>query len=187
MADDDDQAIVARLEAARADIAALRAGETGALRVGTYQSIGARVLPEVMRRFLTDWPGIDLGLSEPATDPELYAQWVGPRALNTRITRWSARTGGEWAMTDGDNSFFGSFHEVRAPDRLVWTFTWEGAPESVSLETMTLEELPGGRTRLTGVSVVESFELRDQILASGMEVGVAEGYEKLDELLRSQA
>jgi len=67
------EAIVARLEAARADMAALRAGETGALRVGTYQSVGARVLPEVMRRFLADWPGIELGLSEPATDPELYA------------------------------------------------------------------------------------------------------------------
>src|SRR5580765_3046292 len=67
------EAIVARLEAARADMAALRAGETGALRVGTYQSVGARVLPEVMRRFLRDWPGIELGLSEPATDPELYA------------------------------------------------------------------------------------------------------------------
>ncbi len=66
------EAIVARLDAARADIAALRAGETGALRVGTYQSVGARVLPEVMRRFMTDWPGIELGLSEPATDPELY-------------------------------------------------------------------------------------------------------------------
>ena len=66
------EAIVARLDAARADIAALRAGETGTLRVGTYQSIGARVLPGVMRRFLTDWPGIQLGLSEPATDPELY-------------------------------------------------------------------------------------------------------------------
>ena len=66
------EAIVARLDAARADIAALRAGETGALRVGTYQSVGARVLPEVMRRFLQDWPGIELGLSEPATDPELY-------------------------------------------------------------------------------------------------------------------
>src|SRR6187402_2946600 len=66
------EAIVARLDAARADIAALRAGETGALRVGTYQSIGARVLPEVMRRFMRDWPGIELGLSEPATDPELY-------------------------------------------------------------------------------------------------------------------
>ena len=67
------EAIVARLDAARADIAALHAGETGALRVGTYQSIGAHVLPTVMRRFRTDWPGIELGLSEPATDPELFA------------------------------------------------------------------------------------------------------------------
>jgi molybdate transport repressor ModE-like protein len=66
------EAIVARLDAARADMTALRAGETGALRVGTYQSIGARVLPGVMRRFLTDWPGIDLGLSEPQEDPELF-------------------------------------------------------------------------------------------------------------------
>jgi uncharacterized protein YndB with AHSA1/START domain len=126
------------------------------------------------------------------TDPELYAQWVGPRSVTTDITRWSARTGGEWAMSnsrDGEEiaSFYGSFHQVRAPERLVWTFTWEGAPDGVSLESMTFEELPGGRTRLTGVSVVESFEIRDQILASGMEVGVIEGYEKLDELLASQA
>ncbi len=51
---------------------ALRAGETGSLRVATYQSIGARVLPAVMRRFLAEWPGINLGLSEPSVDPELY-------------------------------------------------------------------------------------------------------------------
>ncbi len=68
------EAIVNRLAAARADMTALRAGETGALRVGTYQSIGARVLPEVMRRFRADWPKIELGLSEPTTDPELYAE-----------------------------------------------------------------------------------------------------------------
>ena len=67
------EAITARLEAARADMVALQAGETGALRVATYQSIGARVLPEVMRRFMAGWPGIELGLSEPTTDPELYA------------------------------------------------------------------------------------------------------------------
>jgi DNA-binding transcriptional LysR family regulator len=66
------EAIVNRLDAARADMLALRAGETGSLRVGTYQSIGARVLPEVMRRFRADWPKIELGLSEPSTDPELY-------------------------------------------------------------------------------------------------------------------
>lgn len=68
------QAIMARLEAAQADMAALRAGETGALRVGTYQSVGARVLPMLMRRFVEAWPGIDLTLMEPATDPELYAR-----------------------------------------------------------------------------------------------------------------
>ena len=67
------EAIVARLEAARADMASLRAGETGTLRVGTYQSVGARVLPAVMRRFRADGPGIELALSEPTTDPELYA------------------------------------------------------------------------------------------------------------------
>ena len=67
------EAINARLEAAREDMVALQAGETGALRVATYQSIGARVLPAVMRRFMAEWPGIELGLSEPTTDPELYA------------------------------------------------------------------------------------------------------------------
>jgi DNA-binding transcriptional LysR family regulator len=67
------EAIVARLDAARADMAALRAGETGTLRVGTYQSVGARVLPAVMRRFRLDYPGISLELHEPTTDPELFA------------------------------------------------------------------------------------------------------------------
>jgi DNA-binding transcriptional LysR family regulator len=68
------EAIVARLDAARADMASLRAGETGMLRVGTYQSVGARVLPAVMRRFRSEHPGITLELHEPTTDPELYAQ-----------------------------------------------------------------------------------------------------------------
>ena len=66
------EAIVNRLDAARADMTALRAGETGSLRVATYQSVGARVLPAVMRRFMAEWPGIQLGLSEPSADPELY-------------------------------------------------------------------------------------------------------------------
>jgi len=68
------EAVVNRLAAARADMLALRAGETGSVRVGTYQSIGSRVLPEVMRRFRTHWPKIEIGLSEPTTDPELYAE-----------------------------------------------------------------------------------------------------------------
>ena len=65
------EAIVARFDAAQADMAALHAGETGALRIGTFQSVGARVLPAVMRRFLADWPGIEITLSESTTDEEL--------------------------------------------------------------------------------------------------------------------
>lgn len=123
------------------------------------------------------------------TDRDLFAQWIGPRSINTTITEWDATTGGRYAYRntrdeDGlDTGFFGSFHEVRPNQRIVQTFTWEGAPDGVSLETMTFEDLPGGRCRIVGTSVVESLEIRDLILSSGMDVGVNEGYAKLDEIL----
>lgn len=121
-------------------------------------------------------------------DPELYAQWIGPRSVTTRITKWDARTGGAWAFAndrDGEElaSFYGSFHEVRQNERIVWTFTYEGEPDGVALETVTFQEIEGGRTRLRVLSVVPDFETRDGILSSGMDVGVKEGYEKLAELL----
>lgn len=122
------------------------------------------------------------------TDPDLFAQWIGPRSIETRVDTWDARTGGSWrytAIRDGEEvaSFFGSFHEVRPSERLVQTFTWEGAPDGVALETVTFIDLGDGRTRIEEVSVVESMEARDSILRSGMDTGVIEGYEKLDELL----
>jgi uncharacterized protein YndB with AHSA1/START domain len=126
------------------------------------------------------------------TDPELFARWVGPRSVDTTIERWDARTGGEWRYTgrrDSDafeGGFWGSFHEVREPERLVQTFSFDGAPDGVSLETMVFEELEGGRTRIVATSVVESVGIRDQIMASGMEVGVVEGYEVLDDLLAQE-
>ena len=121
-------------------------------------------------------------------EPELVAQWLGPKSTEMRIDEWNARTGGNYryaAVQDGEEvaAFYGSFHEVRPSERLVQTFTFEGFPDGVSMDTHTFDELPGGRTRLTVVSVVDSFEARDAMLASGMEVGVHEGYEKLDEIL----
>ncbi len=121
-------------------------------------------------------------------DPDLFVRWCGPRSIDMRIDQWDARTGGSWrytAIREGEEiaRFFGSFHEVREPDRIVQTFTYESGEDGVSLETMRLEELPRGRTRLTGVSVVDTLELRDLIMSSGMEVGVVEGYERLDGLL----
>jgi uncharacterized protein YndB with AHSA1/START domain len=124
-------------------------------------------------------------------DPDLYAQWTGPRSTNLKITRWDARTGGEWAFSGesdgGTYAFFGSFHEVRPNERIVWTFTYEGEPDSVFLETLTFEPLEDDRTRLRVLSVTKDFETRDGMLASGMDIGVNEGYEKLDELLVTQA
>lgn len=123
------------------------------------------------------------------TEPDLVVKWLGPNDVTMSLTHWDCRTGGSWAYTagrEGDpdfTSFYGSFHEIREPSRLVQTFTWEGAPDGVSLETLTLTELPDGRTRSVTTSVVESFEIRDMILSSGMDKGVIEGYSRLDGLL----
>ena len=121
------------------------------------------------------------------TDPELFAKWMGPRYLEIRVDEFDCTTGGKYryaAVADGEEYlFYGSFHEVRPGELIVQTFTWEGMPDGVSLEKLRFEELPAGRTRLVGTSLVDSFADRDAFVASGMETGVVEGYEKLDEVL----
>lgn len=124
------------------------------------------------------------------TDPELVVRWVGPDGMNMTIDHWDARTGGSWryidVTDDEEYAFHGCFHEVR-DDRLVQTFTFEGVPDSVALETMTFEDLGGGRTRLFIQSLFDSYEARDGMLSSGMAVGVNAGYAKLDTLLADGA
>lgn len=121
-------------------------------------------------------------------DPELVVQWLGPRRLTMTLQRWEAETGGGYRYThvgeDGvEHHFFGSFHELRPDERIVQTFTYAGYPDGVALETMTLVALPDDRTRLEGFSLCDSFEARDGMLHSGMDEGVVEGYERLDEIL----
>jgi uncharacterized protein YndB with AHSA1/START domain len=124
------------------------------------------------------------------TDPALFAQWVGPSGMDTRIEHWDTRTGGSWRFVsarDGEEfGFRGCFHEVR-PDRIVQTFTFEGEPDGVALEKLWFEDLGDGRTRLHAQSLVDSFEGRDAWLSSGMETGVNEGYAKLDRMLADGA
>ncbi|MGK5169489.1 SRPBCC family protein [Geodermatophilus sp. CPCC 205761] len=121
------------------------------------------------------------------TDPELVAQWMGPRSTQNRIDEWDCRTGGSWryvSLHEGQEyGFRGCFHEVRPDELIVQTFTFEGMPDGVALEKLVLEDLGDGRTRLTATSLVDSFADRDAFVASGMEVGVREGYERLDEIL----
>lgn len=120
------------------------------------------------------------------TDQDLFARWIGPDGIDTKIVEWDARNGGAFryvAARDGEEyGFRGCFHQV-GPDRIVQTFTFEGMPDAVALETMRFEDLGDGRTRLHAQSLVDSFEARDAWLRSGMETGVDQGYAKLDVLL----
>lgn len=120
-------------------------------------------------------------------DPELVVRWLGPHDTQMTVETWDCRTGGAYRYVHSRpgfaTSFFGSFHEVRADECIVQTFTWVGMPDSVSLERLDLVDLGAGRTRLVATSLVDSFEARDAFAQSGMEGGVKAGYEKLDSLL----
>jgi uncharacterized protein YndB with AHSA1/START domain len=124
------------------------------------------------------------------TDPELFVLWNGPNSLDTTIDYWDARNGGSFRYVstrkNEEFAFHGCFHEIRA-DRIVQTFTYEGDPDGVALETLWFDDLGNGRARLRVQSLVESFETRDSWLRSGMQVGVDEGYAKLEELITNGA
>jgi len=104
-----------------------------------------------------------------------------------QIDHYDCRTGGSYRylMMSSGNEFgvHGSFHDVRPTELIVQTFTFDGVPDGVALERLTFEDLGDGRTRLTSTSLVDSFEDRDAFVATGMEEGVREGHERLDELL----
>jgi uncharacterized protein YndB with AHSA1/START domain len=120
-------------------------------------------------------------------DPELLVQWLGPRRLTMTIDHLDARHGGTWRYTNTDTdgteyAFHGVYHGTPSPDGIVQTFEYEGTPGSVSLQTATFEE-HGGKTLLRQNAVFQSVEDRDRMVESGMEEGINEGMERLDELL----
>ncbi|HAP75941.1 MAG TPA: polyketide cyclase [Acidimicrobiaceae bacterium] len=141
-------------------------------------------------RMTRDFCATPAQLKRAHLDPDLFVRWIGPDSLATRIDIWDARDGGEYRYVssrgDEEYAFRGCFHSVSG-DRLVQTFTFEGYPDGVSLDSMWFEELGEGITRMHIQSLVDSFEARDGMLASGMETGVNEGYTKLDSLLATGA
>jgi len=126
------------------------------------------------------------------TDPELIPQWWGPRAYETVVDVMDVRPGGAWRFVhlgaDGEEShgFRGTYREISPPERIVQTFEWEGMPGHVLVETTTLEDLGDGSTKLTTVSLFHTTEERDGMLNSGMEKGLSESHERLEELLAKQ-
>ena len=121
-------------------------------------------------------------------DPELVRQWLGPQGYEMDIERWDFTTQGGYRYVhrtpDGEAwAFNGTFHSVRENEFAVQTFEFEGYPDVVSIESMTFEDLGDGRTRLRGHAVYPTVEARDGMVASGMERGVREGFERLDAIL----
>ena len=120
-------------------------------------------------------------------DPELIPKWWGRRVDTTTIDKMDVRPGGEWRFVtdapDGRHAFRGTYRAVEAPELLEQTFEWEGLPGHVVVDTTTFEDLGDGRTKVTTISRFDTTEDRDGMVASGMEVGAGESYEKLDELL----
>jgi uncharacterized protein YndB with AHSA1/START domain len=118
-------------------------------------------------------------------DPDLVAQWWGPRGIEIVIERYEVRDGGRWRVIhrgeDGEEfAFYGVFHGTPSADGIVQTFQYEGAP--ASLQALTFEEREG-RTIVRTTAAYLSVEARDAMVEAGMASGVDEGYARLDELL----
>jgi uncharacterized protein YndB with AHSA1/START domain len=124
-------------------------------------------------------------------DPELYVQWLGPRGYEMVLETFEPKSGGRYRYIHKDKdgnefAFHGVFHEI-SEELMIQTFEFEGLPETghVTLDTMRFEKLPGDRTEVTIQSVFQSVADRDGMVQSGMEQGVVEGNERLDELLKT--
>lgn len=124
------------------------------------------------------------------SDPEILGRWLGPNGYEMVVEQHDFRTGGRYRYLhrdpDGEEFWFnGVFHVVRENAFVIQTFEFEGVPDVVSIETLTFEDLGDGRTRLVGHATYPSLEARDAMAESGMEVGMSQGYERLDTILRA--
>lgn len=104
------------------------------------------------------------------------------------MEKLDAKVGGEWKFINQDSEgnshvFYGEFREVEKPEKIVWTFIYEPYPDAVIVETLTLSELPDGKTKITILSKYPSLEALEGTVASGMEAGAVETWDRLAELL----
>jgi uncharacterized protein YndB with AHSA1/START domain len=128
---------------------------------------------------------------EALTDPASISRWWGLDSSETIVDEMDVRAGGRWRyverMEDGtETAFRGVYREVTPPERLVWTFEWEGMPGHVSIDAMTLEDLGEGRCRIVSTSTFHEPEERDGMIEAGMEKGLNQSYRSLDRMLAEQ-
>lgn len=122
------------------------------------------------------------------TDPKLVPQWWGLRTSTTIVDKLDLREGGVWRFVQMDpdgneHAFNGVFKEVSAPERLAYTFEYEPLAGRISTDTIILEELPDGKTKITSRTTFDALEDLEGMLQSGMEDGAVESWDRLEEFL----
>ena len=120
------------------------------------------------------------------TTPDLIARWWGGSHGKVTSAEVDLRVGGTWryvlAANEGfEVAFHGEYREISEPERLVNTEIYEGAPEGVGVVTTTLTE-SDGRTTLTQLCEYGSREVRDAVIDSGMESGMQESLDALEQV-----
>ncbi len=124
------------------------------------------------------------------TDPQHIAQWWG-RGNTVVIETFELEKGGHWRYVEhsdhGVHGFEGRFREVTPMERIVRTFEYDGFPGHVGVETVELEELGDGRTKIVSTMLFHTTEERDGMMGAGMEAGMNESYAALDRLLASSS
>jgi uncharacterized protein YndB with AHSA1/START domain len=120
------------------------------------------------------------------TEPELIAQWWG-RGNRLVIERFEFERGGHWRFVehadDGEHGFEGRYREIVPIERIVSSFEWDGMPAHVLIQTLTLEQLADGRTKLVSTAIFHTAAERDGMLHLGMEGGTNQSYDALDRVL----
>jgi len=118
---------------------------------------------------------------------EHVAHWWGQQGSTLPVCELDFRPGGAWRIVersaDGNEyGFHGEYREIVRPERIVWTFEYEGLPGHVSVDSIVFDELDEGqrrRTRITSTTVFDSIEDRDGMVNSGMAQGASESYDRL--------
>jgi uncharacterized protein YndB with AHSA1/START domain len=133
---------------------------------------------------------------EAYTTPELVRRWWGFETGEWLVCEIDLRVGGRWRYVvkehdDLEVGFHGEYREISAPQRLVSTEVYEGAPvpdpdAAGTLNTVTLDERDGVTT-LSVLAQAPSKEVRDAIIESGMEVGMQVSYNRLEDVVRAPA
>ena len=125
-------------------------------------------------------------------DPELVVQWLGPRRLRMRLEHWDVRRGGSYRYVHVDEDgteygFWGAVHDVQPGRSITQTFGFDPEPDNPTFDKAEFTDLGDGRTRLRVISVTHDVATRDAMLRSGMEGGMQESYQRLDEVLAGES